>query len=392
MLIAGEASGDKLAAELVVALRDRLSARPFPRSSDPQPLDRGFPPTFFGAGGAAMEAAGVEIITDLTQHSVIGLVSVFRKLREFRRLFYQLLDEAARRQPDVIVCVDFGGFNRRFAGAVRKWVDRRNGPFHNWRPKLVQFVSPQVWASRPGRAYSMERDLDLLLTIFPFEPAWYAERTPGLNVKFVGHPMLDRYAGLKVLNNRLDPTAEPRVVLLPGSRAAELKRHLPVMLEAVKLIRTSQSCRIQMVLPGERLRRIAEEFDLTGVETRVGDLPTVLNGATLAIASTGTVTMECAWFGVPTVALYITSPLEFQIGKRIVTVKHLSMPNILADDRVFPEFVQQDATPANLAEAALELLRDPVRHEATRNELKKIVATLGAPGAATRAADAILQL
>ena len=175
MLIAGEASGDLLAAELVSALRDAHR-----RDSK-----------FFGAGGPKMAAAGVKLAFDLTQHSVIGISDVLKDYFKFRRLFNQLLKLAIERKPDVIIGVDFGGFNLRFGHAIKQYV--RNNPFSKWNPKIVQFVSPQVWASRPGRANLLAADYDLLLSIFPFEKDWYAQRVPKLRVEFVGHPMVGRF-------------------------------------------------------------------------------------------------------------------------------------------------------------------------------------------------------
>src|ERR1035437_6009694 len=182
MLIAGEASGDLLAAELVAALREKL-----PSSI----LDSPSSPVFFGAGGAKMSAAGVEQAFDLTQHSVIGISDVLKNILKFRRLFHQLLALAIERKPEVVIGVDYGGFNLRFGQAVKKYV--RENPFSTWNPKIVQFVSPQVWASRPGRADKLARDYDLLLSIFPFEKEWYAQRVPQLRVEFVGHPMIGRF-------------------------------------------------------------------------------------------------------------------------------------------------------------------------------------------------------
>ena len=185
MLIAGEASGDLIAAELVSAL---LAAS--------EPSEDGRAPQFFGAGGAKMATAGVELAFDLTQHSVIGISDVLKNYFKFRRLFNQLLALAIERKPDVVIGVDYGGFNLHFGHAVKEYV--RNNPFSKWNPKIVQFVSPQVWASRPGRANRLAADYDLLLSIFPFEKDWYAQRVPQLRVEFVGHPMLDRIAGARI--------------------------------------------------------------------------------------------------------------------------------------------------------------------------------------------------
>ena len=152
MIIAGEASGDMLAAELVEAIREEFAAEPAVLSEDYQPLHGSFEPRFFGAGGPRMAAAGVELAFDLTKYSVTGLSAVMRKVFTFRRLLYELVNLAREREPDVIICVDFGAFNSRFTRLVREYVAGRQDWFHDWQPKIVQYVSPQVWASREGRA------------------------------------------------------------------------------------------------------------------------------------------------------------------------------------------------------------------------------------------------
>ena len=138
-----------------------------------------------------MAAAGMELIFDFTRHAIFGLEAL-KRLGEFRQHLQHLLQLAVERKPDVIVCVDFAGFNRRFAHAVKEHVRRSSD---GWNPKIIQYISPQVWASRPGRADKMAKDIDLLLAIFPFEKDWYAARVPELPVKFIGHPIIDRYAG-----------------------------------------------------------------------------------------------------------------------------------------------------------------------------------------------------
>ena len=392
MLIAGEASGDLLGAELVSALREEVALAAAQPTADVQPLRASLAPRFFGAGGPRMAEAGVEIAVDMTAHAVIGLGDVLRKYSFFRRVKDQLLDLAIERQPDAVVCVDFSGFNRRFGHALKQHVRARAGWFHAWDPRLVQFVSPQVWASRPSRAEKMARDFDLLLSIFPFEKDWYAKRTPGFRVEFVGHPMVDRYGARTELSR--NESEAPLVVLLPGSRVGELKRHLPPMLGAWRQLRSARpNLRARMVLPKEELIELARALgSVDGIDLQLGDLPEALRAATVAIASTGTVTMECAWFGVPTVTLYKTSWSTYQVGKRIVTVPSLTMPNLLAGGTVFPEFVQHDATGENLARAAGELLDSPERRERIRARLAEVIATLGAPGAARRAARCIAEL
>jgi len=255
-------------------------------------------------------------------------------------------------------------------------------------------VSPQVWASRPGRANLLAADYDLLLSIFPFEKDWYAKRVPKLRVEFVGHPMVDRSSKSRVQSPKSE-NAAPTVLLLPGSRKSELQRHLPPMLGALKLIQEKlPSVKAKMVLPDEALKQLADKlFTLpSDTEIQIGNLPQALAQADVAIASTGTVTVECAFFGVPTVTLYKTSWLTYQIAKRIVTVKSLTMPNLLANEEVFPEFIQGAATPDHIARAALELLQNEPRRIQIKKRLAEIISSLGGPGATTRAATAILSL
>ena len=185
------------------------------------------------------------------------------------------------------------------------------------------------------------------------------------------------------------------VLLLPGSRVGELQRHLPVMIKALGQIYMKRSdVLVKMVLPNENLKQLA--YDMTpmkaDVEFQIGNLPQALAQADVAIASTGTVTVECAFFGVPTVTLYKTSWSTYQIAKRIVKVKWLTMPNILADEEIYPEFVQGAATPDRLAGAALDLLQNEPRRIQIKKRLAQVVSSLGGPGANARAATAILSL
>ncbi|MFO1513900.1 MAG: lipid-A-disaccharide synthase [Verrucomicrobiota bacterium] len=409
MLIAGEASGDLLAAELVCELRQQVIARSQDSTRDLQPLKTALAPRFFGAGGPKMAAAGVELAFDMTQHSVIGFAEVLKNLGKFRRLFRQLLRLAIERQPDVIVGVDYGGFNLRFGEAIKNHVRRHCREFVPWNPKIVQFVSPQVWASRPARAQALAENYDLLLSIFPFEKEWYARRVPRLRVEFVGHPMIGRGKKAEVERQKSEV---PCVVLLPGSRADEVRRHLPVIYDAATLLKKQiPDLRVMMVLPDERLKQMVDTYALFGIgaqilkqsnnsggaslvsiETRIGGLSEALMQADVAITKSGTITMECAFHGVPAVVFYKTSWPTYVIGKQIVTVKYIAMPNLLADEAIYPEFIQHQATPENISRAALELLRDEKRRGAVQDKLAKIIASLGGPGAAARAAAAIVRL
>jgi lipid-A-disaccharide synthase len=395
MLVAGETSGDQLAAALVHSLREKITAAEWDAGEDSQPLRTSLEPEFFGAGGPEMKAAGVELELDLTRQAVVGLWEVAINLRKFRRILNELLALAFQRQPHVIICVDFSGFNLRFARAIKQRTRKLEPTFSNWRPLIVQYVSPQVWASRPGRARWLQKNCDLLLSIFPFEREWYAGRVPDLPVQFVGHPIADRYDkphrfGGGEKGGR--PADSLNLLLLPGSRTGELKRHLPVMIDALARIRSRQpNIRARMVLPDETLVNQAAQLTLPPyLEVRRGGLEQALAETDVAIASSGTVTLECAWFGVPTVAIYKTSWITYQVAKRLVKVRYLAMPNLLAGEEICPEFIQEKASPDAIASATLALLADPARRALAKSKLANVVASLGPPGASERAAQAIV--
>jgi lipid-A-disaccharide synthase len=384
MLSAGEPSGDLLAAEWVEAFRS---------------LAGPVPPVFFGVGGPRMAAVGVELTADLVRHALIGIPSI-GQIRRLRRLQDDIVEEALRRQPDLFIGVDYFGFNGRLASRIRLASARSDSPFLNWRPRIVQYVSPQVWASRPGRVRRLARTHDLLLSILPFETDWYRQRVPKLNVEFVGHPLVDRHPGSTA---RIESTP-PLVVLLPGSRRGELMRHLPIVLEAGRLLRQAHGVELCLVLP--------ESVDLTPFSEWMARFPEVnvsregvgawLSKATMALACTGTVTLECARFGVPTIAFYRASPVTVALGRRLVTVRYLSMPNLLAcgvgdKDKpgiqpVMPEFIQDEATPEAIARLASQWLLDRTLRDAMEVRLRAVVRQLGDPGASLRAAQAVSRL
>lgn len=390
MFVAGEASGDALAAELVKALRDA-----------PAILARPFPPEFFGTGGPRMAAVGVEMLFDLTRHAVFGLSDVLRHYFKFRGFFERLFQLAVEREPEVIVLVDYAGFNRRFAKAIKRYVRARPYSFHNWNPKIVYYVSPQVWASRGSRAYQIARDVDLLLSIFPFEKEWYAARVPKLRVEFVGHPLIDRHVEAKresrsaevPLSNPGSSTL-PLLLLLPGSRKREVEAHLPVMIEALEKIRVERRVQPRLILPNAEMVELAmtRMKPVADLQVQTSGLAESLSQAGLAIASSGTVTLECAYFGVPSVVLYKTSWLTFLIARQIIQVKYIAMPNLLAGQEIYPEFIQSQATPDRIAGEALDLLNNSSRQRVMKTELAKAIASLGEAGASQRAAQAILNI
>ena len=382
LMIAGEASGDTLGAELIDAIR---------RQPGGDEID------FIGAGGPKMEAAALRPEFDLSEHAVVGIWEVLKNYFKFRRLFRHLFELATRREPDAIVLIDYPGFNLRFAKAIRRHNSQGDGAFREWQPKIVCYVSPQLWAWKEGRVHAIARNIDLMLSIFPFEKEWYAERVPAFAVEFVGHPLVDRFPLAKPDEKSmpLDPdlfTEQPTVLLLPGSRRREIDKHLLVMLEAAVIFSEKIKTRLRMVLPSDEMLALARRHIPTGIEIdlQVGGLAKALGQASIAIASSGTVTMECAWFRVPTVVLYKTSPLTHALGRALLKVPHLAMPNLLAGEELFPEFIQSAANADNLADASLLLLRDKSQRTRILDGLDLVAAQLGESGAAARAARTVL--
>ncbi len=375
MIIAGEASGDTLGAELVKALRAEPGGNEF---------------RFFGAGGSKLAAAGAELAFDLAAHAVVGIIEVLKNYSKFKAFFDQLLELAFEQKPNFVILIDYPGFNLRFAKALKERL--RSGGSPSWKPKVVYYVSPQIWAWHESRIEQITRDIDLMLAIFPFEKGWYAERKPDFKVEFVGHPLIDRYAGERTKLPAKTPD-ETSLLLLPGSRVRELRKHLPVMLDAARRISAEQKVRVRMVLPNASLVDLAKEMcDLSGIELQVGDLAQALATATAAIAASGTVTMECAYFGVPTVVLYRTSWSTYVLGRRFIRVKYLAMPNLLANQVVYPELIQNEATAENISLAAKELLNNEERRSVIKAQLQRVIESLGEQGASQRAARAILNL
>jgi len=379
-LIAGETSGDTLGAELIKSIRNQHNGKNI---------------EFIGTGGQKMKIAGLQQLFDLTEHAVVGFWEVLKNYFKFRKLFQQLINLAIKKEPDAIVLIDYPGFNLRFARAIRNHQRQGTGAFKKWQPKIIAFVSPQIWAWKENRLKQITSDFDLMLSIFPFEKSWYAKRAPNFKVEFVGHPLVDRFSIDK--NNKTSSTPDlftvlPEVLLLPGSRQRELEKHLPGMLEAVKIIATELKIKVRIVLPNKKMLSLAKHIVPTGTEIilQIGNLEESLNHAILTIASSGTVTMECAWFKVPTVVVYKTSLITYIIGKLLVKVPYVAMPNILAEEEIFPEFIQNEATPDNIAKASLRILQDSTERQKILTGLKHIASQLGEPGATNRAAKSIL--
>lgn len=377
MVVAGEDSGDVHAAALVRALRDSAPDASF---------------EFFGSTGRQLRAAGVEPVVREDDLAITGLPEIARALPRFWNAYRILKRAAAERMPDAVVLVDWPDFNLPLARAL-----------HRRGLKIIFYISPQLWAWRAYRVRGIRRDVDLMLTILPFEAAWYEARGfPA--VEFVGHPLAGevrpRYGRAEFCARHGLDSSRPLVTLLPGSRRKELERILPVMLDgAARIARTHAEVQFVVAVasrrsPAEVERLIAasagngsrslDNLLVTQHETREA-----LAAADAAAVASGTATLEAALVGTPLVVVYKESAFNWHTLGRLINVEHFGLVNLIAGERVAPELMQNDFTGESLARE-LSALLDKERNAAVRARLKETAARLGAGGASKRAADAVL--
>lgn len=352
-IIAGEASGDDYGARLADSLHAR---RP-----DLQ---------IRGMGGGKMAAAGVDILVDSSELGVVGIFEALRHLPVFFRLFRQLVRQAAVERPQVVVLIDYPGFNLRFAEKL-----------HALGLRVVYYVSPQVWAWKRSRIKKIAAYVDELLCIFPFEPEVYAGS--GLPVTFVGHPLLQILATYQ----RPDRVRDERLVLLlPGSRRQELQRLLPVFLQTATLLhRQDPRLRFVVPLPRQRILDYALELkqaltlpaDAPPIEFSLGNTRELMCVATAGLAASGTVTVEAAILGLPLVVAYKLHWLSWQIGKRLVKLPSITIANLVCRERVYEECLQSEATAENLARAMRDILSGGSRREEVLTGIARTVRRLG---------------
>ena len=364
LVVTGEVSGDMHAGAVIAALRRDLPGV-----------------EVFGIGGEALEAAGVELVRHIRDMTVFGPFAALARYPHFRRVFREMAGLLDARRPDAALLVDYGGFNLRFAGEVK----RRGIP-------VLYYISPQVWASRKGRIHTMAAAADRLMVIFPFEPEVYAGT--GLRVDYVGHPLVDAAeAARRAPPADLPWPGDPRIALLPGSRVQEVQQILPVLAETARRIeRSHPRCGFLVAAPN---RDIADQVRAmlsapaplpARWEIVTGNTRQVLRQARAAVVASGTATLEAALMRCPMVVVYKTSALFYALARRIVQVPHIGMVNLIAGRPVCPEFIQQAAQPEPIAAAVLPLLEDSAARAEMLAHLDRVIERLGAGGAADRVA------
>jgi lipid-A-disaccharide synthase len=370
MIVAGEPSGDAHAAALVKALREHAE------------LD------LFGATGPLMRAAGVATVVNSDELAIMGIVEVGRVLPKFLKAFRKLKATALERAPDAVVLVDWPEFNLRLASSL-----------HRRGLKVIYYISPQLWAWRPRRVNKIKRDVDLLLSILPFEVDWYKQHDVN-HVEFVGHPLSGevkpRYGREEFCRrNDLDPS-RPIVSFLPGSRHKELQRILPPMLEAIELLQqTHPEVQPVVVLAPSRTETEAREILSQKSRSRhiqlvQGQTREALAASKAAAIASGTATLEAALLETPMVIVYKESHINWHTLGRLITVSHYGLVNLVAGEEIATELMQKDLTGENLTAKLSELL-DPKTNQAMRERLHQVAHKLGEPGASSRAAQLILE-
>jgi len=369
MLSCGETSGDLYAGALIEALRAREAG-----------VD------VFGLGGDRVKAAGGRLIGDFHGLAVTGLIEAVRVLPESYAMYRRLVAAAKVERPDVLVLIDYPDFNFRLMAAVK----RLGIP-------IVYYVSPQLWAWRAGRIQTMKALVECVLPIFPFEESIY--RNEGMDVRFVGHPLVElAVAGhtREQMAQRLDLDAgKPIVALLPGSRANELHRIVPVLAAAVPRIASAVMGTQFLVARAPHLPdSYFAPFQGSGAPVRVvaEAADDVLAASDVVITASGTATVQAALHGKPMVVVYRLSPLTYKLGKPLVRVSMFSMVNLVAGQRIVEELIQDACTPEAVARETVELLTNPDRVADMKEQLAIVREKLGGTGASGRAADAVLEV
>ncbi len=370
MLVAGEASGDRHAASLFLELKKRL------------PDVRGI-----GMGGRKMAEAGIDIRYDSSDIGVIGLVEVLRHYGDIKRALTLMQTIVREEKPDLLICVDYKEFNFKLAKKAT-----------NCGVKVLFYISPQIWAWRPGRVKKYGKVIDRMAVIFPFEVPYYERE--GIPVRFVGHPLAEKVhptESRRSVMKRLRLNAGgPVVGLLPGSRANEIKRLLPVMLAtAERLMKRFPDIQF-VLLQADSVSDEALGTHLQGsrqpVKVVKGETYDVLQCCDAIITTSGTATLEIALMGVPMAVIYRLAPLTYLIGRMLIRVPYIGLPNIVAGRRIVQEFIQHEAKPERIAPEIERVLTDRNYADSMRQALRTVKEKLGTGGGSERMAELALEM
>ena len=361
LVVAGEPSGDERAAELIREIRKKAPDL-----------------NFFGMGGDRLRQEGVEILVDIKDTAVFGIIEALTQIQKFKRIMALLLEETARRKASEALLVDFGGFNLRIAEKLKQ-INVRTG----------YYVSPQVWASRPGRARRVKDHIDLMMVLFDFEKDFYGNW--GVEAVHVGHPLLDTVVTEMdketfVRKYHFDPR-QKIITVMPGSRDSEIKRLLPTLLESVKELESRGYKQfIFVAAPGMKdiLESSTKNFPVIVIQE---NKYSALAASDLVLLTSGTAALEVALLGVPAIVVYRTSPITAFLARFLMNVKYVSLPNIILDKCIYPELLQKECQMERILEESLPILEDIELCDKIRAQLITMKEKLGQPGAIKNAAQ-----
>ncbi|MDF2691356.1 MAG: lipid-A-disaccharide synthase [Gammaproteobacteria bacterium] len=377
LFIAGEASGDAHASEVAKALKQQQPGL-----------------ELVGIGGQKMKEAGVDIIFDAAEIAVVGLVEVIKHYPALKRAWNKAVDQLKNHRPDLLILVDYPGFNLRLAKVAKKM-----------GIKVLYYISPQIWAWHQSRIKKIKQTVDHMAVIFPFEVSFYSKAD--IPVTYVGSPLAEsvipigKAAARSLLfsahskPNDLSLLNGPVIGLLPGSRKSELSRLMPVLIETAKALKARYP-HAQFLLPiastlsSQDLHQYCH--DLKEVQIIQNNSHAAIEACDVVICSSGTVTLEAAILSTPMVLIYKTAPFTFWLAKRLIKIKHIGLCNILAGKTIVPELIQHDANLDNILSHACQILEDQTYREQMLKDLAWVRAQLGAQKTGTEVAALALQL
>jgi lipid-A-disaccharide synthase len=368
MVVAGEASGDQHGAKLVSAMR----------CADSEIF-------FCGIGSSELANAGVRILVDAATLTVVGITEVISKLPVVFRSMAIAKKLLQSLKPDLLILIDFPDFNLRLAAVAKKLGIR-----------VLYYISPQIWAWRPGRVKKIGRLIDHMAVILPFEADFYSAHN--IPVTFVGHPLLDDQSHSTEKGGSNHPAENNTIGLLPGSREVEIRRLLPVMLDAAENIHKFDPhlkfvVSVAPTVDSRLVKTIAAERKIDPAITFCSEpVSQIFSRCRLVVAASGTVTLQAAITGTPMVIIYKVSPISYWLGRALIRVNHIGLINLIAEKRLVPELVQDQASVDGITEQVFKLLEDEAKLFQLKKELLTAKEKLGSSGASKRVADIALSM
>jgi len=369
LIVAGEASGDLHAAKLVDDLKSK-----HPNIN------------FTGIGGKAMQQSGVEILIDSATIAVVGFFEIFSHYKQIKHAWRTINQAMKTRKPDLIILVDYPGFNLRLAKKAKKL-----------GIKVLYYISPQVWAWKKGRVKKMKNTIDMMAVVFPFETKYYEKENVPVN--YVGHPLLDSVKPSMSKDEFLKQfdIKDKVIALLPGSRHSEIQRLLPVMLETASRLK-QQHNELSFILPlastitKDDIAPYLQEFDVPITLVESNHTYDLMHYSNLVITASGTATLETALAETPMIIIYKMAPLTLMLARKIVKIKFFGLCNIVADKKVAEELLQEDASPDNIQREAVKILFDETYHQKISNNLKIVRKNLQSDKATLSISDLSLSM